>query len=79
MSCRLWKADDNKINSICRFKGQAQSGKYYLNDASFTYNNNYNIIIIVVHLKLYNMILAYLIYMHQNKLLIIIMIKMNLN
>ena len=45
MSCRLWKADDNRINSICRFKGQAQSGKYYLNDASFTYNNNYNIII----------------------------------
>ena len=44
MSCRLWKTDDNRINSICRIQGQVQSGRYYLNDASFTYNN-YNIII----------------------------------
>ena len=45
LSCRLWKADDNRINSICRFKGQAKDGLYLLNNASFIYNNNYNIVI----------------------------------
>ena len=43
LSCRLWKADDNNINSICRFKGQLKNDSYYLNNANFIYNNNYNI------------------------------------
>ena len=46
LSCRLWKGDDNGINSICSFEGQVDDGAYILNNSTFVYRNKYNITII---------------------------------